>query len=98
MEITTTKNGSSLILDIVGRIDTITAPILEKSLKSQWQDIQDLTLNFAEVQYISSAGLRVILEAEKQMRQQGKMTLCNVNEDVMEVFTMTGFDELLTIV
>lgn len=96
MKIAAQKNDTALTFVIEGSIDTVTAPELEKELKEQWGDITKLVLDFTAVDYVSSAGLRVIMEADKFMSDAGTMILKNVNEDVMEVFEMTGFDELLT--
>ena len=84
MDIKKTKNDTTLTLAIQGRIDTTTAPQLEAELRSG-------------VEYISSAGLRVLLSAQKLMSRQGKMVLSHVNESVMEVFEVTGFSDILTI-
>ena len=98
MTIQKTTNGSALELHIKGRIDTTTAPQLEAELKESLSGITELTLDFAEMEYISSAGLRVLLAAQKKMNVQGKMTISHVSEDVMEVFDITGFSDILTIV
>lgn len=97
MEIATKKEGKRLELALKGRLDTTTAPQLEAELKEKITDVEDLELNFADLSYISSAGLRVILSAQKIMNRQGCMTVCNVNEDVMDVFEVTGFIDILHI-
>ncbi len=97
MTIQKTINGTALELHIVGRIDTTTAPQLETELKESLPGITDLKFDFAEVEYISSAGLRVLLATQKTMNGQGKMTISHVSEDVMEVFDVTGFSSILTI-
>ncbi len=97
MEIEKTVNGTALAVAIEGRIDTTTAPQLEKELRGSIDGVQDLALDFAGVEYISSAGLRVLLTAQKIMNKQGKMVLRNVREAVMEVFEVTGFQDILTI-
>ena len=90
----TTENGK-LTINIEGRIDTTTAPELEINI-DKIEDTKELTLDFAGVEYISSAGLRVILKAQKLMNSLGKMVLVNVNDDVMDVFDITGFTDILT--
>ncbi len=97
MEIKTTKDAGSLTLQLSGRLDTATAPQLEDTLKSNLSDVTQLTLDFKELAYISSAGLRVLLFAQKAMNKQGSMVIKNVNETVMEVFEITGFNDILTI-
>lgn len=96
MTITKNIEGTNATLEIVGRIDTTTAPEFEKEIDSL-EAITDLTLDFAGVEYISSAGLRVVLKSQKMMNAQGKMKLTNVNDDVMEVFDITGFIDILDI-
>ncbi|MGN0154526.1 MAG: STAS domain-containing protein [Lachnospiraceae bacterium] len=98
MTINKEVNGSKLNITLVGRLDTITSPELEKELKASLTDIQELVFDFTQLEYISSAGLRVLLATQKIMNKQGSMTVCNVNETVMEVFEVTGFVDLLTIV
>ena len=98
MEITKTKNESSLILALVGRLDTTTAPQLEAEVKDSLDGVSDLTLDFEKLDYISSAGLRVVLSAQKTMNRQGSMVVKNVNSDIAEVFEITGFADILTIV
>ena len=97
MEIQKTQNGSALTLALQGRLDTTTAPQLEDALQSSLGGVTELTLDFADLKYISSAGLRVILGAQKVMNKQGSMKLCHVNSSVMEVFEITGFADILTI-
>lgn len=97
MDIKKTKNDTTLTLAIQGRIDTTTAPQLEAELRSDIDGITELYLDFTGVEYISSAGLRVLLSAQKLMSRQGKMVLSHVNESVMEVFEVTGFSDILTI-
>ncbi len=98
MEIKANKNGSTLELSIVGRIDTTTAPQLEAELKREIGGVTELLLDFSGVEYISSAGLRVLLSAQKVMNRQGKMVLSHVDEAVMEIFEVTGFSDILTII
>ncbi len=97
MDIKKTKNDTTLTLAIQGRIDTTTAPQLEADLRSDIDGVTELYLDFTGVEYISSAGLRVLLSAQKLMSRQGKMVLSHVNESVMEVFEVTGFSDILTI-
>ena len=98
MQINKNANGATLTLEIEGRIGTTTAPALEGELKhSVTSEIQDLVLDFAKVEYISSAGLRVLLAAQKVMKKQGSMVVRNVNDVIMEVFEVTGFSDILTI-
>ena len=98
MEIKFNKQDSSLTVTISGNIDTVTAPELDSKLQENISDIKDLVLDFAAVDYISSAGLRVILMANQQMEEvDGNLTIKNVNEDVRDVFEMTGFDSLLNL-
>ena len=98
MEIKANKNSSTLELSIVGRIDTTTAPQLETELKREIGGVTELLLDFSGVEYISSAGLRVLLSAQKVMNRQGKMVLSHVDEAVMEIFEVTGFSDILTII
>lgn len=91
------KDAATLTVVIAGSIDTVTAPELEKELKANWDGVKTLILDFAAVDYISSSGLRVVMVADQHMEEIGTMTLRNVQEDVKEVFEMTGFDELLHI-
>ena len=90
-------NGEALTLIVSGRLDTQTAPELEKELDSVLADIKELTFDFKELEYVSSAGLRVILKAQKAMNAQGSMKLTGVNDSIMEVFDITGFLDILTI-
>ncbi len=97
MEIKETKDAGSLTLQLSGRLDTVTAPQLEDTLRSNLAGVERLTIDFKELAYISSAGLRVLLFAQKAMNKQGSMVITNVNETVMEVFEITGFVDILTI-
>ena len=91
------ENGK-LTLALQGRLDTTTAPQLEQELLENDTDgVTMLCLDFAQLDYISSAGLRVLLETQRRMNQQGSMVLCHVNETIKEVFDITGFSDLLTI-
>ena len=91
-------DGSKALFALEGRLDTVTAPDLEKELKDSLDGITELQLDFAKLEYISSAGLRVLLAAQKTMTKQGEMTLTHVNETIMEIFEVTGFSDILTIV
>lgn len=96
MEATFDKNANSLTVAVTGSIDTVTAPQLDSLLQENWDGVTELIMDFAEVDYISSAGLRVILMANQQMEEcDGSMTVRNINEDIREIFEMTGFDSLL---
>ena len=92
----TMEKGAALFA-LEGRLDTTTAPELEKELKESLVGVSELALDFAGLEYISSAGLRVLLEAQKIMNKQGSMKLKNVNETIMEIFEVTGFSDILTI-
>ena len=92
----TVENGKA-ILSPEGRLDTVTAPEMENAVKGVLPGITELTLDFAKLEYISSAGLRVLLSAQKAMNPQGKMTVVNVNATIMEIFEITGFSDILTI-
>ena len=91
------QDGSALVVALEGRLDTTTAPELEQALKSSLDGITDLTLDMTNLDYISSAGLRVLLSAHKIMLKQGKMKVTNASEIVREVFEVTGFSDILTI-
>ena len=97
MKITKTANGNKLCLALAGRMDTNTAPELEAVLKSSLEGISELTIDMKELDYLSSAGLRVLLGAQKTMNKQGSMKVTNVNETIMEIFDVTGFMDILTV-
>ena len=98
MTIKKTVDGDKLVLDLEGRLDTTTAPQLENELKVSLYDIKELTLDMEKLEYLSSAGLRVLLAAQKQMqKQKAEMVVVNVNEIIMEVFEVTGFVDIITI-
>ena len=90
-------NGEALTLIVSGRLDTQTAPELEKELDGVLPGLKELTFDMADLEYVSSAGLRVILKAQKAMNTQGSMKLTGVNDSIMEVFDITGFLDILTI-
>ena len=91
------KTAEATIIEIVGRLDTTTAPALDKTLNENIEDNASLVLDLKGLEYISSAGLRVLLGAQKRIGKMGSMKLINVAEAVMEVFEMTGFADILTI-
>lgn len=97
MEIIKAKNGANLLLTLKGRLDTTTAPQLETVIKDDLGDVKELSFDFADLEYISSAGLRVLLAAQKTMNAQGSMTITNVCDEIMEVFDIIGFADILTI-
>ena len=97
MTIETTLTGTSALLKIIGRLDTTTAPKLDATIDGCAAGIKALVLDCSALEYVSSAGLRVILRAQKLMHTQGSMKLTHVNETVMEVFDITGFSDILTI-
>lgn len=97
MTIEIKKNQEETIIKIVGRLDTITAPALDKTINEDIGDTQNLVLDVKGMEYISSAGLRVLLAAQKKMQKVGSMKVINVCEEVMEVFEMTGFADILVI-
>ena len=97
MTITKNMNGTTLEIALEGRLDTMTAPELEAELKESMDDADSLVLDFSKLEYISSAGLRVLLSAHKAMSGKDGMKVTNVNEIVQEVFEVTGFADILTI-
>lgn len=97
MTIEKMRNNNELTVSLEGRLDTVTAPSLEEELKASLDGIQELVLDFQKLEYISSAGLRVLLMAQKTMNKQGSMVIRNVNETIAEVFEITGFADMLTI-
>ena len=90
-------NGTELTVTIVGRLDTTTAPQLEAELKQSMSGVEKLVLDFTALEYLSSAGLRVLLALQKVMNKQGEMIIKNVNETINEIFEVTGFIDILTI-
>ena len=97
MTIEIKKSADEIVLDVTGRLDTITAPALDKTINENLGEIKSLILDFKCLEYISSAGLRVLLGAQKKLQQNGMMKIKNVCVEVMEVFEMTGFADILTI-
>lgn len=97
MEIVKKVDGNEVVIALVGRLDTTTAPQLEAELKTSLNDVTSLVFDFEKLEYISSAGLRVLLSAQKVMNKQGKMVIRNTNEEIKSVFDITGFNDILTI-
>ena len=97
MTINKTMDGKTLNVALEGRLDTVTAPELEASLKEDLDKAENLVMDFSKLEYISSAGLRILLSAHKSMAGKGGMKVKNVNEIVNEVFEVTGFADILTI-
>ena len=97
LNINKTVENNTASVSLEGRLDTVTAPELEKALMELIPDLTELKLDFTDLDYISSAGLRVLLAAQKAMNKQGSMTLTHVNEAVMEILEVTGFTDILTI-
>lgn len=97
MEIKKELNGAKLNVALIGRLDTTTAPQLEASLTESYEGINELVIDFEKLEYISSAGLRVLLSAQKTMNKCGTMKIVHVCSDIMEVFEITGFSDILTI-
>jgi anti-sigma B factor antagonist len=97
MTINKQQNGSVLTIAVQGRLDTTTAPDLEKEIKNGLEGVSELVMDFEKLDYISSAGLRVLLSAQKAMSKQGSMKVIHVSDLVMEVFEVTGFTDILTI-
>ena len=97
MKIEKKSEGEKLEVKVIGRLDTTTAPELDEELKESLEGVTELTMDFSELEYISSAGLRVLLSAQKTMNKQGTMTVTGVNDFIMEIFEVTGFVDILTI-
>ena len=97
MTITKKAEGSLLTIALAGRLDSATAPQLEAELASDLVNIKNLIFDFAELEYMSSAGLRLLLSAQKIMAKQGNMKLIHVNQSIKDVFEITGFSDILTI-
>ena len=97
MTINKEKNGNELLLKISERLDTTTAPQLDETLEGALEGIDMLSFDFSELEYLSSAGLRSLLSAQKKMSSQGSMIIKNVNEMINEIFEVTGFSDILTI-
>ena len=97
MTIEIKRNAEETIIELTGRLDTTTAPALDKTLNEDIGDTKNLVLDIKKLEYVSSAGLRVFLSAQKKMQKIGSMKVMNVREEIMEVFEMTGFSDILTI-
>ena len=97
LNITQNKDNTALTVALDGRLDTTTAPQLEGELKTALEGVTVLTLDMEKLEYISSAGLRVLLSAQKRMNAQGEMKIVHVGETIMEIFEVTGFSDILTI-
>ena len=97
LNISKNEDGKKLEYLLEGRLDTTTSPQLQEDLEKSLDPVEELVLNFEKLEYISSAGLRVLLVAQKTMTKQGKMKVTNVNESIMEIFDVTGFSDILTI-
>ena len=97
MTIQQIKNENALTIALEGRLDTMTAPELEAELKTALEGVTDLTFDLEKLDYISSAGLRVLLAAQKTMNRQGSMKVTHVNDIITEIFEVTGFTDILTI-
>ena len=98
MEIIKTKEGNKMTIALEGRLDTTTAPSLDSVVSNELEDVTELVFDFDKLDYVSSAGLRVLLLSQKTMNaRKGTMVIKNVNPDIMEVFEMTGFSSVLTV-
>ena len=97
MNITKKAEDKKLTIGVDGRLDTMTAPELDEELKASLGGVAELVMDFSDLEYISSAGLRVLLSAQKTMNTQGEMTVTGVNDVIMEIFEVTGFSDILTI-
>ena len=97
MTINKVANGKDLTISLAGRLDTTTAPQLDDELKGSLAGVEKLEFDFSKLEYISSAGLRVLLSAQKTMNKQGSMVIHGASEDLMEIFDVTGFIDILTI-
>ena len=97
MEILKKRDGNKLDVALRGRLDTTTAPQMEAEMKTALEGVTELNFDFEKLEYVSSAGLRVLLSCQKTMKKQGKMKLRHVCEEIMEVFEITGFTDILTI-
>ena len=97
MKITENKNGQQLNVSLEGRLDTTSAPELEKALSGSLDGVAELVIDMSALDYLSSAGLRVLLSAQKKMNKKGSMAIRHVNDTIMEIFDVTGFTDILTI-
>ena len=97
MTINKTKNDSTMMISLEGRLDTTTAPELETVVRGEMDGVNALTFDLKNLEYISSAGLRVLLAAQKIMNKQGEMVITGCSDEIMEIFDITGFSDILTI-
>ena len=97
MNVEVKRNSEGIIIEVEGRLDTTTAPTLDKTINENIKDAKNLVLDLKELKYISSAGLRVLLSAQKKMQNIGSMKVINVCVEIMEMFEMTGFADILSI-
>lgn len=97
MTIEIKKTGADAVIELSGRLDTTTAPVLEKTISEDISESTNLTLDLKGLEYISSAGLRVLLSAQKRMQKYGSMKLRNICEEIMDIFEMTGFASILSL-
>lgn len=97
LNIKNAKDGNKLLIELDGRLDTTTAPQLEEKINSEIGGVSELTFELKGLEYISSAGLRVLLSAQKIMNKQGTMVVKNASEEVLEIFEVTGFSDIFTI-
>ena len=97
MEIQMNKQGDELVVAVKGRLDTVTTPELEEKLQPELGTLKKLTFDFAELDYISSAGLRVLLKSAQSMDDMEDMVIKNANSDIMDIFEVTGFTDILNI-
>jgi anti-sigma B factor antagonist len=97
LNITKNQDGKKLTIALEGKLDTITAPDFEASVRESIDGVEELVFDLASLEYITSAGLRVLLSAQKTMNEQGAMKVVNVNEDINDVFEVTGFSDFLNI-
>ena len=97
MEIIKNLDGNALTISLVGELNTVSAPDLEKVIKDELVNVKSLVLDLAKLDYLSSAGLRVVLMAQKMMSKKGGMVVKHVNSEIMDIFDMTGFSAILTI-
>lgn len=97
MEVRMNRSEDKLTVEVIGRLDTLTSPELEAKLEPELEGIKELVIDLKELEYISSAGLRVLLGAAQVMEERGEMKVTNPNAEVMDIFSITGFDDILTI-
>lgn len=97
MKITERVDGDQLVMELDGRLDTMSAPDLESELESCLKDVKELIFDFSKIEYVSSAGLRVLLHAQKMMHNKGTVKIINTNQLAKEVFSVTGFDSIMDV-